>query len=486
MSLQTTTLGRTNLNVTQIGFGGYRIDDRIEDHEKALTLALKNGINLIDTSTNYNDGHSEILIGNVLKKESAREKVTLVTKAGYIQGSTLQHVIEKEKQGSSYPDVVDCDTTLRHCIHPDFLLHQIQKSLQRLQTHKLDIFLIHNPEYYLIWAENNEIDHQEAIKNYYQRLSNAFEFLEDQVKRGNISHYGVSSNTFIKAKTTYTFTSLSTLWKIAESLSPNHHFSVIQCPANLLEGHAFTEENQPQDLTAIDFARAHNIGVLVNRPFNAIKDENLCRLVEFHNNEPVSQATIEDYLQELLSQENEFNEGISEQIILDNPEHRSQLNQLFCIGEQLHSHWHTCNGYFHWKDVLSLALLPNLEYAVTLLSQFPQPDPIQLWLQLYIQRVNTIAKFISAYYSEDHNQRVHSIKKIAQELDTSLQKLETLNQIALRALRQTEGVSCILVGMKHIEYVNQITGELKTTIQQTPNKEFWQNLSERFYNRDDG
>ena len=56
-------LGLAQLTVSQAGFGCYRVSAGVAHHEKALRRALREGINLIDTSTNYADGGSESLIG---------------------------------------------------------------------------------------------------------------------------------------------------------------------------------------------------------------------------------------------------------------------------------------------------------------------------------------------------------------------------------------------------------------------------------------
>ena len=59
-------LGGTRLTCSRLGFGGYRVDDSTPEHRDALTRALRGGGNLIDTSTNYMDGGSERLVGEVL------------------------------------------------------------------------------------------------------------------------------------------------------------------------------------------------------------------------------------------------------------------------------------------------------------------------------------------------------------------------------------------------------------------------------------
>ena len=59
-------LGRTGLAVCRLGFGGYRVNDETPVHRSALERALAGGVNLVDTSTNYTDGGSERLVGQVV------------------------------------------------------------------------------------------------------------------------------------------------------------------------------------------------------------------------------------------------------------------------------------------------------------------------------------------------------------------------------------------------------------------------------------
>jgi aryl-alcohol dehydrogenase-like predicted oxidoreductase len=71
-------LGNTGLNISEIGFGAWAIggswwgpqDD--QDSRLALHQALDKGINFIDTAWVYGDGHSEKLIGSVLKERHER------------------------------------------------------------------------------------------------------------------------------------------------------------------------------------------------------------------------------------------------------------------------------------------------------------------------------------------------------------------------------------------------------------------------------
>src|SRR3712207_4434924 len=70
-------LGRTGLEVSEVGFGAWGIGKSqwlgAEDDEslRALRRAIDLGLNFIDTALAYGEGHSERLVGQVI-----RERVT--------------------------------------------------------------------------------------------------------------------------------------------------------------------------------------------------------------------------------------------------------------------------------------------------------------------------------------------------------------------------------------------------------------------------
>jgi aryl-alcohol dehydrogenase-like predicted oxidoreductase len=78
------TLGKTNLNVSEISFGGWGIGGGMwqgsDDAEsmRSLHRAVDLGINFIDTALAYGEGHSEQLIGKLL--EQRKERLHVATK----------------------------------------------------------------------------------------------------------------------------------------------------------------------------------------------------------------------------------------------------------------------------------------------------------------------------------------------------------------------------------------------------------------------
>lgn len=275
-------LGRTGLTASSLGFGCYRIDDQAPAHSAALTKALAEGVNLIDTSTNYTDGASERCVGQVMARHP-RDEIVVVSKVGYVQGQALALAHSREQAGTPFAEMVKYADHCWHCIHPGFIADQWGRSLQRLALPKIDVYLLHNPEYFFTDAgkrgDARPID--DLREEFDSRIRRAFTHLEREVADGRIAWYGVSSNSFGDPLTDPEATQLGRMWAIAREITPAHHFAVVQLPANLFErGPMLERNNSGATQTAIEFAHAQGFGVLVNRPLNAHYRDRLVRLAD--------------------------------------------------------------------------------------------------------------------------------------------------------------------------------------------------------------
>ena len=110
-----------NLNkISKLGIGTYRMTVNNLEHVNSLQYAIDNGVNLIDTASNYQFGDSEKLIGSLLKKNT-RKKAFVLTKAGYVQGSDI----------NTFSKILSTSRTIKisesflYSIEPSFLEAQI-------------------------------------------------------------------------------------------------------------------------------------------------------------------------------------------------------------------------------------------------------------------------------------------------------------------------------------------------------------------------
>ena len=129
--------------ISQFCFGGWGIGSKhtaMMNKQKAKYLietAIEHDVRLIDTSPVYGDGHSEQIIGEVIKNK--RESVFIATKGG---------------MSWKNENIMICNSTKKQL---EIELHQ---SLQRLQTDYIDLYQIHWPDYKTPFEETISVLHE--------------------------------------------------------------------------------------------------------------------------------------------------------------------------------------------------------------------------------------------------------------------------------------------------------------------------------------
>ncbi len=462
------TFGKTGWRVSGIGFGGYRIHHNSAEHGKALRHALLNGINLIDTSSNYGDGGSEMLIGNLLQQmfergELDRDEVVVVSKAGYVQGQNMALAQQQESAGTPFPDMVRYTDSCWHCIHPEFLQDQLSRTLERLHLSHLDVYLLHNPEYFLTQSKKTNGRSRQQIEDaYYGRIRLAFEWMEQKVAEGKIKAYGVSSNTLPAPAEEPEFTSLEKLLEQARKVSQKHSFQVIQFPFNLLESGAATETNQASgESTLLQLAREQGLATMVNRPLNAAFGNSMIRLANFRETEPRSiTETFHKKLTTLQRLEKQYRDEFIGKIKVDIP--KEKLEKLFALSRQLDNALSYFQDWEQWDHVRQNLLFPQTMNSLSYLSQGISGDAWEKWRDAYATMAIAFFEAISRKYENQAQERSIKFSGKLKSLNGDLATSPSLAQQALRVLVSTPGVDCVLLGMRQVGYVEDALAALKS------------------------
>jgi aryl-alcohol dehydrogenase-like predicted oxidoreductase len=319
----------------------------------------------------------------------------------------------------------------------------------------IDCLLLHNPEYFLYKAQEEGTGSLIDIRNeYYRRIKDAFYFLEDEVSRGRIQYYGVSSNTFVIPSNSSDFTSLERVLEVAyEVAGENHHCRVIQFPMNLIESNAMLEKNHGAK-NVLELAAEKGIATLVNRPLNAISDDIMIRLsgfsvtdaksaIDFHKQLGVLSELEEEWCQEIAAHVNAAPEG-------EDP------FEVFKYSEDLES----LNGYFksyeHWNVVKTQRILPQLNQLLTVFDGYFSGEVDSLWWgwrERYYIALEAIFDEIKRQSLVASHEKSQGIAKTIIPLLPEEKRKESLSRQALWAVGSVPGVSCVLNGMRSSEYV---------------------------------
>jgi len=138
MTLPTRPLGSSGLDITTVGFGAWAIggggwsfgwgpqDDT--DSLAAMRRALELGINWIDTAAVYGLGHSEEVVGRLLRELPAGERPLVFTKCG---------LVWDERNRMAEP---------RRVLRPESIRKECEASLRRLGVQQIDLYQFHWPD----------------------------------------------------------------------------------------------------------------------------------------------------------------------------------------------------------------------------------------------------------------------------------------------------------------------------------------------------
>ena len=218
-SLPTRALGTTGMNITRVGFGAWAIGGggwafawgSQDDNESlaAMRHALERGVNWIDTAAVYGLGHSEELVGRLLRDYSTGDRPYVFTKCGLVWNEA-NRLAQALRIGQ-----------------PESLRREVEQSLKRLGVEQIDLYQMHWP------AEDGT-----PTEVYWQALL-------DLKKEGKVRAVGLSNHKVDRLE-------------IAERLG---HVDTLQPPFSPIRRDALATE--------LPWCAAHHTGVIVYSPMQS-------------------------------------------------------------------------------------------------------------------------------------------------------------------------------------------------------------------------
>ena len=136
-SLTTTPLGRTDMDITRVGFGAWAIggggwtfawgDQDDSASVAAIRHAVEQGVNWIDTAAVYGLGHSEEVVAQALAGLPEADRPYVFTKGGLVWDDAAR------------------EARPRRVGDPASLRCEVEASLRRLQVERIDLYQMHWP-----------------------------------------------------------------------------------------------------------------------------------------------------------------------------------------------------------------------------------------------------------------------------------------------------------------------------------------------------
>ena len=201
------SLGRAGVKVSQICLGTMMFGGATneEDSIRIIGRGLDAGINFFDTANVYNQGESERILGKAIR--AVRDEVVIATKV----------------RGAMGEGVNQSGTSRYH------IMTQIEASLKRLGTDRIDLYYLHSPDVTT-------------------PIEESLRALDDCVRQGKVRYIGCSN---------------FHAWRVCEALwvSDRMNLEKFVCVQPL-----YNIVNRDIEVELLPFCRAHGIGVVSYSP----------------------------------------------------------------------------------------------------------------------------------------------------------------------------------------------------------------------------
>jgi aryl-alcohol dehydrogenase-like predicted oxidoreductase len=219
MNLPKRKLGSSGMEITTVGFGTWAIGGGDwafswgpQDDAASLSTmrhALELGINWIDTAAVYGLGHSEELVGKLLRELSPSERPLVFTKCGLVW------------------DPKDRMSEAKRVLQPESIREECEASLRRLGVERIDLYQFH-------WPDDSGVRIEDSWGTMSQLVS------EGKVRAGGVSNFDVN---------------------LMERCEPIRHVDSLQPPFSLIN-RAVAESNIP-------WCASHRTGVICYSPMQS-------------------------------------------------------------------------------------------------------------------------------------------------------------------------------------------------------------------------
>ncbi|MBP1686581.1 MAG: aldo/keto reductase [Deltaproteobacteria bacterium] len=219
MELPMRPLGTSGLHITTVGFGAWAIggggwsfgwgpqDDA--DSLTAMRHAFECGVNWIDTAAVYGLGHSEELVGRLLRDLPTDRRPLVFTKCGLKW------------------DVNNPMTVAKRVLRPESIRNECEASLRRLGVERIDLYQFHWPDETGTAVEDSWGEMQRLVD-------------QGKVRLGGVSNFNVA---------------------LLERCEHRWHVASLQPPFSLIRREVAEHE--------LPWCRAHGTGVICYSPMQA-------------------------------------------------------------------------------------------------------------------------------------------------------------------------------------------------------------------------
>jgi hypothetical protein len=232
---------------------------------------------------------------------------------------------------------------------------------------------------------------------------------------------------------------------------------------NLIESGGINNFNQiNQSKTFLQLASDNNIGVLVNRPLNAISKNKIIRLADYAVTEDRNEKEIFSLIDDLADQEKYLIEKYVNYIEASTSEKQNVIDCV-SIAEKLKSNYSKFKSVSEFHDIKQSYLIPRANFAVSEIGKnYPNDEGVIRSLRNYAVTINILLDSVLSNLAKIKNLENERFHKAIDKFANSEQQKLSLSQKAILLINSVPQVSSTLVGMRNMNYIEDVQKSIKS------------------------
>jgi len=192
----------------------------------------------------------------------------------------------------------------------------------------------------------------------------------------------------------------------------------------------------------------------------------------------VSEEEVAERVQALADSERAFISRILPDLGVD-PSLGARIQAQLLAADALREAWRSFSGYDHWRQVRDGYLLPRIRGVLEFLDAHAAGSrELSAWRDTYTSALDATFESLGGVHARATARKTAQIKSALAAADPDWAGDAMLSRQAVRTLRSTEGVSCVLVGMRQMQYVEDVLAELNNPVVQSNRQASWQKLAQ--------
>jgi hypothetical protein len=156
-----------------------------------------------------------------------------------------------------------------------------------------------------------------------------------------------------------------------------------------------------------------------------------------------------------------------------------RIKEQIAIGDSLKHYWKNFGSHERFRQAKAVHFMPRVQGVMNFLKPYREGKPsVDSWMESHMGILEQAFEAVASIYIEDAARITRKIHAMVTDAAADWGTDIPMSQKAVLAIRSTEGVSAVLVGMRKEKYVKDVLAELSRPLEKKGDVDAWKKMAD--------